>query len=104
MSFLKLENVSKSFGSFKALDDVSFEAPAGAFVVLLGPSGCGKSTLLRLITGLTEDHEGEIYIKDRKVTEDEERKAEDDIQKLTDKWVKEVDVVVRAKEQELLQL
>jgi multiple sugar transport system ATP-binding protein len=69
MSFLKLENVSKSFGSFKALDDVSFEAPAGAFVVLLGPSGCGKSTLLRLITGLTEDHEGEIYIKDRKVTD-----------------------------------
>jgi len=69
MSFLKLENVSKSFGSFKALDDVSFEAPAGAFVVLLGPSGCGKSTLLRLITGLTEDHEGEIYINERNVTD-----------------------------------
>ena len=69
MSFLKLENVSKSFGTFKALDDVSFEAPAGAFVVLLGPSGCGKSTLLRLITGLTEDHDGEIYINERNVTE-----------------------------------
>jgi multiple sugar transport system ATP-binding protein len=69
MSFLKLEHVSKSFGNFKALDDVSFEAPAGAFVVLLGPSGCGKSTLLRLITGLTEDHDGEIYIKDRNVTD-----------------------------------
>ena len=52
-----------------ALDDVSFEAPAGAFVVLLGPSGCGKSTLLRLITGLTEDHEGEIYINERRVTD-----------------------------------
>jgi len=69
MSFLKLEHVSKSFGNFKALDDVSFEAPAGAFVVLLGPSGCGKSTLLRLITGLTEDHDGEIHIKDRNVTD-----------------------------------
>ena len=69
MSFLKLENVSKSFGTFKALDDVSFEAPAGAFVVLLGPSGCGKSTLLRLITGLTEDHDGEIYINERRVTD-----------------------------------
>jgi multiple sugar transport system ATP-binding protein len=69
MSFLKLENVSKSFGSFKALDDVSFEAAAGAFVVLLGPSGCGKSTLLRLITGLTEDHEGEIHINGRRVTD-----------------------------------
>ncbi len=69
MSFLKLDNVSKSFGSFKALDNINFEADAGAFVVLLGPSGCGKSTLLRLITGLTEDHEGEIYINERKVTD-----------------------------------
>jgi multiple sugar transport system ATP-binding protein len=69
MSFLKLENVSKSFGNFKALNNINFEAEAGAFVVLLGPSGCGKSTLLRLITGLTEDHEGEIYINERKVTD-----------------------------------
>ncbi len=69
MSFLKLEHVSKSFGDFQALKDISFEAEAGAFVVLLGPSGCGKSTLLRLITGLTEDHDGEIYINDRRVTD-----------------------------------
>ncbi|MEO7223734.1 MAG: ABC transporter ATP-binding protein [Devosia sp.] len=69
MSFLKLENVSKSFGSFKALNNINLEADAGAFVVLLGPSGCGKSTLLRLITGLTEDHDGEIHIKDRRVTD-----------------------------------
>ncbi len=69
MSFLKLEHVSKYFGAFQALKDISFEAEAGAFVVLLGPSGCGKSTLLRLITGLTEDHEGEIYINDRRVTD-----------------------------------
>ena len=69
MPFLQLENVSKSFGSFKALNDISFTAEAGDFVVLLGPSGCGKSTLLRLITGLTEDHEGEIYINGRNVTD-----------------------------------
>ena len=69
MSFLRLEHVSKYFGEFQALKDISFEAEAGAFVVLLGPSGCGKSTLLRLITGLTEDHEGEIYINDRRVTD-----------------------------------
>lgn len=69
MAFLKLEHVSKSFGSFQALKDINFEAEAGAFVVLLGPSGCGKSTLLRLITGLTEEHEGEIWINGRNVTE-----------------------------------
>jgi len=69
MSFLKLENVSKSFGQVPVLKNINLEAEAGAFVVLLGPSGCGKSTLLRLITGLTEDHEGEIYIGDRRVTD-----------------------------------
>jgi len=69
MAFLKVENVSKSFGAFQALKHISFEADAGAFVVLLGPSGCGKSTLLRLITGLTEDHDGEIYINGRRVTD-----------------------------------
>jgi ABC-type sugar transport system ATPase subunit len=69
MSFLKLENVSKWFGTFQALKNINLQAEAGAFVVLLGPSGCGKSTLLRLITGLTEDHDGEIYINDRRVTD-----------------------------------
>ena len=69
MSFLKLENVSKSYGQVPVLKNINLEAEAGAFVVLLGPSGCGKSTLLRLITGLTEDHEGEIYIGDRRVTD-----------------------------------
>jgi multiple sugar transport system ATP-binding protein len=69
MSFLKLQNVSKSFGSLRVLNNINFEADAGEFVVLLGPSGCGKSTLLRLITGLTEDHDGEIWINDRRVTD-----------------------------------
>ena len=69
MSFLKIEHVGKSFGAFQALKDINLEAEAGAFVVLLGPSGCGKSTLLRLISGLTEDHEGEIWINGRRVTE-----------------------------------
>jgi multiple sugar transport system ATP-binding protein len=69
MSFLKLENVSKSYGDVPVLKNINLEADAGAFVVLLGPSGCGKSTLLRLITGLTEDHEGEIFIGDRRVTD-----------------------------------
>ena len=46
----------------------------------------------------------QALLKDRKVTEDEERKAEEDIQKLTDKWVKEVDTVAKSKEQELLSL
>src|SRR5512145_3441123 len=65
---IALENVMKRFGAVKAVDDVSFRADKGKFVVLLGPSGCGKSTLLRLIAGLEEVSEGRIFIEDRDVT------------------------------------
>ena len=68
MSDIVLEKVSKRFGAVRAVDDVSFRAQAGKFVVLLGPSGCGKSTLLRLIAGLEDVSEGKIFIKGRDVT------------------------------------
>ncbi len=51
-AYLKIENVTKKFGDFKALDDVSMEVFEGEFVCFLGPSGCGKTTLLRAIAGL----------------------------------------------------
>jgi sn-glycerol 3-phosphate transport system ATP-binding protein len=65
---IELENVTKRFGALKAVDDVSFRAEKGKFVVLLGPSGCGKSTLLRLVAGLEEVSEGRILIEGRDVT------------------------------------
>ena len=49
-----VEGLSKRFGSFEAVSDVSFTAPAGAITALLGPSGSGKSTVLRMIAGLEE--------------------------------------------------
>ena len=65
---IALESVTKRFGRVRAVDEVSFRAEKGRFVVLLGPSGCGKSTLLRLIAGLEEVSEGKIFIEGRDVT------------------------------------
>jgi ABC-type spermidine/putrescine transport systems, ATPase components len=60
-----IRNVSKKFGSFKALDNVSLEIAQGSFTTLLGPSGCGKTTLLRSIAGFYQIDGGEILIDDR---------------------------------------
>ena len=59
---LELRGVTKRFGSFVAVNDVSLVVEKGQFVCLLGPSGCGKTTTLRLIAGLEEADAGEIRI------------------------------------------
>ena len=67
MSDIVLKEVSKSFGAVSVLDKVSMHIQSGEFIVFLGPSGCGKSTLLRMIAGLEEVNEGEIFIGDQRV-------------------------------------
>ena len=59
---IALENVSKYFKSFQAVDRVNLEIRAGSLVALLGPSGSGKSTLLRLISGLEKIDRGRIWL------------------------------------------
>jgi sulfate transport system ATP-binding protein len=63
-----VRNVSKQFGMFTALDDVSIEVNPGSLTALLGPSGSGKSTLLRVIAGLEQPDSGSVFIDDRNVT------------------------------------
>ena len=65
---IEVRNVSKSFGSFKALDDVSVVVPDGSLTALLGPSGGGKSTLLRVIAGLEVPDTGVVCLAGEDVT------------------------------------
>ncbi|HLV84525.1 MAG TPA: sn-glycerol-3-phosphate ABC transporter ATP-binding protein UgpC [Devosia sp.] len=67
MSDIVLKEVSKSFGVVSVLDKVSMQIKSGEFIVFLGPSGCGKSTLLRMIAGLEEVTDGEIYLGGERV-------------------------------------
>jgi sulfate transport system ATP-binding protein len=59
---IDVRNISKRFGDFRALDDVSIGVDSGSLTALLGPSGSGKSTLLRIIAGLEWPDEGEIVL------------------------------------------
>jgi sulfate transport system ATP-binding protein len=65
---ITVENASKRFGDFVALDDVSIDVPDGSLTALLGPSGSGKSTLLRVIAGLEEPDSGRVVISDQEMT------------------------------------
>lgn len=69
MSFLNIDNVTKSYGSVEVLHRVGIAVEEGEFLVLVGPSGCGKSTLLNMIAGLEGISGGAISIKDRVIND-----------------------------------
>ena len=69
MSSVTLKNVTKIYDKKKVIDNVDLNINDKEFVVLVGASGCGKSTLLRMIAGLEEITDGEIYIGDKKVND-----------------------------------
>lgn len=68
-SYLTVNGLSKSYGDFLAVNDISLDVGKGEFFSLLGPSGCGKSTLLRMIAGFEEPTSGRVILDDTDVTQ-----------------------------------
>ena len=69
MPEIKLTHVTKRWGKFYAVDDLSLDMEDNSFITLLGPSGCGKTTTLRMIAGLEEISKGEMYIGGRLIND-----------------------------------
>jgi putrescine transport system ATP-binding protein len=67
MPLLRIEGVSRNFGTFRAVDRLSLDIGAGEFFALLGPSGCGKTTLLRMLAGFETPDEGRILLGGRDI-------------------------------------
>ncbi len=65
---IKILNLTKAYGDFKAVDDMNLSVADGELIGLLGPSGCGKSTTLFMLAGLTEPTSGQIFFGDKDVT------------------------------------
>ena len=68
MSYIKFENLYKSFGPHEVLKNINLEVEQGQLVTLLGPSGCGKSTLLRCLAGLETVTSGKVYLDGKDIT------------------------------------
>ena len=73
---IELHEIRKSFGKFKAVEDVTLRIKQGEFIALLGPSGCGKTTLLRVIAGLEFPERGRIVLNDVDVSDQSVRQRE----------------------------
>ena len=65
---VEFRNVTKKFGSFIAVDDLSLSIYEREFFALLGPSGCGKTTLMRMVAGFSEPTEGEVWLAGKNIT------------------------------------
>ena len=72
-TMLECKNITKAFGSFKALDDVTVTVPEGKIFGLLGPNGAGKTTLIRIINRITIPTAGEVILNGKHVTDEDVR-------------------------------
>src|SRR3954452_13481900 len=76
---LRVSNVTKRFGEFTAVEDLSFDVRAGRVFGFLGPNGAGKTTTIRMIVGITAPDEGKILFKDKGERIKDNEKADSDL-------------------------
>ena len=74
MDLITCSHIYKSFGAFKALDDISLDFPEGKVFGLLGPNGAGKTTLIRIINRITIPSEGEVFFRGKHMTDEDVEK------------------------------
>jgi ABC-2 type transport system ATP-binding protein len=67
---LKLENITKTYNDFKAVDNVSFEIPEGKIFGMLGPNGAGKTSTIRIITTITKPDSGQVFLNGQRLSSD----------------------------------
>ena len=65
---IEVKNLVKSFGAYRAVNDINLKVESGELVALLGPSGCGKTTLLRIIAGLETPDSGAVLLSGEDTT------------------------------------
>ncbi|HAJ19932.1 MAG TPA: polyamine ABC transporter ATP-binding protein, partial [Rhodospirillaceae bacterium] len=66
---IRFKNLTKKFGEFVAIDNLSLDIYAQEFFALLGPSGCGKTTMMRMLAGFEAPSKGEIFIDDQPMSD-----------------------------------
>lgn len=72
---IKINNVTKHFGKFRALNDITLQMNAGECIALIGPNGCGKTTLIKSILGMVLPEKGEILFDDKSIRNDNEYRS-----------------------------
>ena len=75
MSLIKMEQIGKTFGAVKALENVDFELKKGEIHALLGENGAGKTTLMKVLYGMYRADKGSLYYEDKKVEINNSREA-----------------------------